>query len=130
MPRQALFKILYSDLQIVGELATGHESESFSSGQVAVRFGKDSNKNPRPSEKQSGGERGILYWSEFSSKLRCFDPVLTLLPRISVLNVGERSVSDIACIPCQGMAIDALWDRKLSLDQIVFVREEVLSWLV
>lgn len=87
MPWQALFKILYSDLHIAGEIVIGLELESFSSGQVADPFGKDSNRNPRLREKQSGEDSGI-FWSESSSKLQCFDPFLTL-PQISALNVGD-----------------------------------------
>jgi hypothetical protein len=93
MPWQALFKILYSDLHTAGEILTGLGLESFSSGQVADPLGKDSNRNPRLRDKQSGEDRGI-FWSEFSLKLWCFDPFLTL-PQISALNVGDRWVPDV-----------------------------------
>lgn len=107
---QALFKNLYSDLHIEGETAIGLESGSFSSGHVAEAFGKDSSKNSRAAEKQSG-EEAVSFTN-------------------LVVSVGDGSGSAVVFMPHQGIAIDAFWDRKLSQDQISLAREEVLSWIL
>ena len=104
---------MYSDLRIEGE--NGLESGSFSSGQVAEPLGKDSNKNSRAAEKQSGEDAISCPFSN---------------PGRLVVNVGDGHVSVVVFMPHQGIAIVALWDKKLSQDQISFAREEALSWLL
>lgn len=105
IPLQALFKNLYSDLPIVGETIVWLESTSFSSGHVGETFGTNSERNPR--KKQSGEDNDDLWIKSSPSE-------------------GDG----IDSMPHQGMAIVALWDRKLSEDQIFFALDVLLSWPV
>jgi hypothetical protein len=106
IPLQALLKNLYSDLHIVGETTVCPESRSVSSGHVAETFGTNSERNPRPMKKQSGEDKDDR-WIKFSS------------------SEGDNGVDSM---PHQGMAIVALWDRKLSEDKICFALDVFLSW--
>lgn len=110
IPLQALLKNLYSDLPIVGETTAWHETESTSasSGHVADTFGTNSDRNPRLRKKQSGGDKDDLWIRPSPSE-------------------GDSGVDSM---PHQGMAIAALWDRKLSEDQTFFALEVFLSWPV
>lgn len=108
IPLQALLKNLYSDLHIVGETTVWPESRSVSSGHVAETFGTNSERNPRLMKKQSGEDKDDLWINSSPSE-------------------GDNGVDSM---PHQGMAIVALWDRKLSEDIIFFALEVFLSWPV
>lgn len=114
IPLQALLKNLYSDLHIVGETTVWvwhDESTSVSSGHVAETFGINSDRNPRLKKKQSGEGREHFWFTSSPSD-------------------GDKSVPGIDSMPHQGTAMAALWERKLSEDQIFFALEVFLSWPV
>lgn len=114
----AVFKSLYSDLQVDDETTREFELASFSSGQVATPL---ENESENPTEIPSDETNSVL-----SCSTPFLDGYLTIIPGFLADDVLAKLGNIFANVVLhQGMAMEALFEKNLSQDQLVRTREQV-----